>query len=62
MTSSVTRSTPWSYSQSRVNAERSKVAGSMSCRATAMSFAERLIAFGRTPPLPRPPRSSARPN
>ncbi len=36
ITSSVTRSTPWSSSQSRISAQRSNVAGSMSCRATAI--------------------------
>ncbi len=37
MTSSVTRSTPRSSSQSRISAQRSKVAGSTSCSDTAMA-------------------------
>ncbi len=35
ITSSVTRSTPWSSSQSRISAQRSNVAGSTSCSETA---------------------------
>ena len=41
ITSSVTRSTPWSSSQSRISAQRSNVAGSMPCSATAIVAAAR---------------------
>ena len=41
ITSSVARSTPWSSSQSRISAQRSKVAGSTSCSATAIGAAPR---------------------
>ena len=41
MTSSVTRSTPWSASQSRMSAQRSNEAGSTSCSATAIALTRR---------------------
>ena len=47
ITSRVTRSTPWSSSQSRIRAQRSKVAGSIPCRATAIRGV--LVAVRRTP-------------